>query len=112
MNGTLQADGTISGKLSGAGTIDGSLAASGGISGVIQSGQTLNAALNGNSVIHGSVIPTASTFIYDGPYSYTPTSEQQVVAIQGKQATQDIIIAPIPSNYGLVAWNGAALTIS
>lgn len=49
---------------------------------------------------------------YDGPYEYTPTQSTQTVQIDGKQATQDIIINPIPSNYGLVQWNGAYLMIS
>ena len=49
---------------------------------------------------------------YDGPYQYTPTMEEQIVPIYNKRATQDIVIDPIPSNYGLITWNGSVLTVS
>ena len=37
---------------------------------------------------------------------------QVVVNEQNKKATADIIINPIPRNYGLVTWNGSVLTVS
>lgn len=49
---------------------------------------------------------------YDGPYEFTPTQETQTVAIERLTATQDITINPIPSNYGLIAWDGSVLTVS
>jgi len=49
---------------------------------------------------------------YEGPYEFTPTQETQTVAINGKTAHQDITINPIPSNYGLITWDGSALTVS
>lgn len=49
---------------------------------------------------------------YEGVYEFTPTGDTQVIEIAGKQAAHDIIINPIPSNYGLIAWNGAVLTVS
>lgn len=49
---------------------------------------------------------------YTGAYEYTPTEETQTIEISGKAATQDIIINPIPSNYGLITWNGSVLTVS
>ena len=39
---------------------------------------------------------------YDGPYEFTPTAEEQRVSITRKQAAEDIIIHPIPQNYGLI----------
>lgn len=54
----------------------------------------------------------ADTPVYEGPYSFTPSSEAQVISIEGKKAEQNIVISPIPSNYGLIAWNGAVLTVS
>lgn len=50
--------------------------------------------------------------LYDGEYEFTPTPSTQTVQISGKAASQNIIINPIPSNYGLVTWNGAVLTVS
>ena len=49
---------------------------------------------------------------YTGPYEFTPTDEAQTVTITGKQATQDITINPIPSNYGRVSYNGRIITIT
>lgn len=49
---------------------------------------------------------------YTGPYEFTPTREEQVAHIARKQATEDIIIHPIPQNYGLVTYNGSIITIS
>lgn len=48
---------------------------------------------------------------YDGAYEYTPTEEVQTISIAGHKATENIIINPIPSNYGKVTWTGTALTI-
>ena len=49
---------------------------------------------------------------YEGAYEFTPTDEVQTVPIAGKTPAQDIIINPIPSNYGLITWNGSTLTVS
>lgn len=49
---------------------------------------------------------------YDGPYDATPSSAAQTFAMGGKLATQDFTVQPIPSNYGLVTWDGAVLTVS
>lgn len=49
---------------------------------------------------------------YEGPYEYTPTQEEQTVTIRGLMATRNITINPIPSNYGLITWDGRTLTVS
>ena len=49
---------------------------------------------------------------YEGDYEFTPTQQQQVIQIAGKAARQDIIINPIPSNYGLITYNGSFITVS
>ena len=49
---------------------------------------------------------------YTGATEFTPTDEVQTVPIAGKTPAQDIIINPIPSNYGLITWNGSTLTVS
>lgn len=50
--------------------------------------------------------------IYDGGYVFTPAEEEQVIQTTNKTLTQDIIINPIPSNYGKITWNGSTLTVS
>ena len=42
----------------------------------------------------------------------TPSTEEQVISAARKFMTGDIIVEPIPQNYGLVTWNGSVLTIS
>lgn len=49
---------------------------------------------------------------YEGAYEFTPSDAAQIIPIGGMVATQDITINPIPSNYGLITWNGATLTVS
>lgn len=49
---------------------------------------------------------------YTGPTEITPTSEAQVLNTTLKSVLTDIIINPIPSNYGLITWNGSTLTVS
>lgn len=49
---------------------------------------------------------------YEGDYEITPTDETQVLQTAGKWDRENIIIKPIPSNYGLITWNGSALTVS
>lgn len=50
--------------------------------------------------------------IYEGQTEVTPTQETQVLQTANKTVVQDIIINPIPSNYGLITWNGSTLTVS
>jgi len=49
---------------------------------------------------------------YGGPYEVTPSSSAQTVHTSGKSLAGDITVNPIPSNYGLVTWNGSVLTVS
>ena len=50
--------------------------------------------------------------LYTGPYEFTPTQSTQTIAIDGMRADRDVTINPIPSNYGLITWNGSVLTVS
>lgn len=49
---------------------------------------------------------------YKGDYAVTPSTSTQVIPIKGKAALNDITINPIPSNYGLITWNGSTITVS
>ena len=59
----------------------------------------------------GTDISYATNEPFDGSYEYIPSEETQTVSIEGKRATENIIIRPIPSNYGRVAWTGTVLTL-
>lgn len=49
---------------------------------------------------------------YTGAYEFTPSMETQIAEVGGFFMDDDIIIHPIPRNYGLITWNGSFLTIS
>ena len=49
---------------------------------------------------------------FTGDYNITPTAQRQTIPIIGKTARQNITVEPIPSNYGLITWNGSTLTVS
>ena len=61
--------------------------------------------------IGGSFYAVGPPF-YDGPYEVTPSEEEQVIPIEGMRASQDVTINPIPSNYGLITWDGSRLRVS
>jgi len=50
--------------------------------------------------------------VYHGDYEFTPTQQTQTVSTSGYLLEQNIIINPIPSNYGLITWDGSTLTVS
>lgn len=49
---------------------------------------------------------------YQGAYEVTPSNAEQVLVTHGLIADGDIIINPIPSNYGLITWDGSVITVS
>lgn len=49
---------------------------------------------------------------YTGEYVFTPSSEAQTISISGYRATQDIIINPVPPDYGKITWDGSTLMVS
>lgn len=55
---------------------------------------------------------SATYLEYEGSYEFTPSGETQTIDIRNMIARDDIVINPIPSNYGLVTWNGSVITVS
>ena len=49
---------------------------------------------------------------YTGPYTVTPTQSTQTLSTTGKRMTGNVTINPIPSNYGLITWDGSVLNVS
>ena len=49
---------------------------------------------------------------YDGEYTVTPSSGTQTLDTANKLLARNVTINPIPSNYGLITWNGSTLTVS
>lgn len=49
---------------------------------------------------------------YHGSYEVTPSSEAQVLDTDTLILDGNITINPIPSNYGLITWDGSTITVS
>lgn len=49
---------------------------------------------------------------YTGPHEVTPSRQEQKLETAGKLVHEDVIIAPIPKNYGLITYNGFEITVS
>lgn len=60
----------------------------------------------------GSAIEITSSDVYTGETTVTPTDSVQVLPTKEKYLTEDITVEPIPSNYGLITWNGSFITVS
>lgn len=54
-----------------------------------------------------TVIPS-----YRGAYEVTPGREAQVLPTDGLMMTGDLTVGAIPSNYGLITYNGSVITVS
>lgn len=59
-----------------------------------------------------AVLKVNEVTYYTGDYSITPTADGVTIPIEQLTASQDIVIEPIPSNYGLITWDGSTLTVS
>ena len=60
----------------------------------------------------GMVLVTGMPEHYAGAYEFVPGNTAQIISVKDKMADADIIIDPIPSNYGKITWNGSILTVS
>ena len=64
--------------------------------------------IQGTLTIPSTVLPRS----YEGEYEVTPTQQTQTLATDSLYMRGNITINPIPSNYGLITWNGSTLTVS
>ena len=76
----------------------------------------VNISVNPNGVSASTGTPVVKEFIdrtpYTGEYEVTPSEETQVLITKHLRMTDNVTINPIPSNYGLITWNGSILTVS
>ncbi len=84
------------------------------IKATLQTEGSLEAKLSPKASIKATLsVPTEKEVTpYTGEYEVTPSRETQVLNTEGLKTTANIVINPIPSNYGLVTWNGSVLTVS
>lgn len=86
------------------GTITGSLSVNGRLTGTL----TSVSRITGELTVPRQIIPMQ----YEGEYTFTPSEETQVAPTGAHWLAEDITIAPIPTNYGLITWDGHKITVS
>lgn len=74
----------------------------------------LKGRLSGKSKLSGflTLPDTVGVDEYDGEYTVTPTNAEQVLLTEGLYMSGNVVVNPIPSNYGLITWTGSVLTVS
>lgn len=91
-------------SISSTNSLSGTISVVGGLSGQISEEGTLSGSL--------SVPEMIGMPYYEGSYEVTPTQHTQVLGTAYKGMRQNVVVNPIPSNYGLVTWTGNHLRIS
>lgn len=64
------------------------------------------------SVHVGGLMYDRGADMYEGAYEVTPTREGFVLPTSGLRMADNLRVNPIPSNWGLITWNGSTLTVS
>lgn len=77
---------------------------------------TLAAEISAPTFSTSTGIPVAREYFerpaYEGDYDVTPAQQEIILNTQHLRMTDNVRIAPIPNNYGLITWNGSTLTVS
>lgn len=55
---------------------------------------------------------TAGGIPYEGTYDVTPSGDVQTLATAGRTLAHDVTVGAIPSNYGLITYDGTVITVS
>lgn len=78
--------------------------------------QKVSVSVNPSSVGLSFGNPIARDYVerdpYTGAYEVTPSAETQTLLTDGLRMTDNVVINPIPNNYGLITWNGSVITVS
>ena len=83
------------------------------LKGTLSHVKTLKGSLSPSNTLKGSFsMKVRNNGSYNGPYVITPSMETQTLDTTGKRMSENVVVNPIPSNYGLITWNGAVLTVS
>lgn len=77
----------------------------------LNKGRTIHATLARGQTV-GATVDKAREPLYEGSYIVTPSRQRQVLPSGHHNLMEDIVIEPIPSNYGLITWDGSVLTVS
>lgn len=104
INGSVTPETSINGSVSWGGALNGTLSPDASVTGTLSSGPTISADLTIPSAV--GVDP------YQGEYRITPNRQTQTLNTSGKYLQNNVVVEPIPSNYGLITYNGSIITVS
>ena len=80
---------------------------------IINWGATLSGNIKTSAIsLNGGAICGAGQQRYEDSYIVTPTRYTQTLPTSNKLLTSDVIVNPIPPEYGLITWDGVVLTVS
>ena len=48
---------------------------------------------------------------YDGPLTVVPSDVAQTLPLAGRSGTADVVVAPIPSDWGRIVYTGGIITV-
>lgn len=78
--------------------------------------QTLNLSFTPPTYGLSTGVPVAREYIerpaYEGAYEATPSEETQTLLTKHFRMTDNVVINSIPSNYGLITWDGTVITVT
>lgn len=58
------------------------------------------------------IIATGGSPPYTGEYTVVPKAEEQTLPTANRLLNKNIVVRPIPQNYGLITYNGYEITVS
>lgn len=82
------------------------------IRGRVTPGRTITATLGQGRTITARFTSASRAPAYSGEYTVTPSGDRQTLDTANRTLNQVVVIEPIPSNYGLITWNGSTLMVS
>lgn len=80
--------------------------------GVLSPVQTLIGYLTEAETLTGYLVSLGPGEEYDGETNITPGPLEQVLQTAGKRVPSNIVVGPIPSNYGLITQIGPGIRVS
>lgn len=78
------------------------------VNGGIEASASVSKPLAASARVGETVVRTME---YSGEYEFTPSRDSQEVYIAGLTAKENIVINPIPSNYGRIEYDGSSLYV-
>ena len=78
----------------------------------VLSGCSMSAALSGIDTLAAEITLGGSGTPYEGDYVVTASDTVQILETKDLMMLDNITVNPVPSNYGLITWDGTTLMVS